>query len=122
MSAGQIVCMLDKKPAVQSPFHNEFQHCHWFPFQRIPLHFISIYKQCNNRGVEIKIETCCIVIGSMCLDTGQRRRSRLLVLQWKVNFTVQEVGESGRGENCLRDSLTGPDRQRTSRAERGRKS
>lgn len=50
VSAGQIVFVLDKKPAAQSVFHKtDFQHCHWFPFKRIPLHFICVYIQwCEN--------------------------------------------------------------------------
>lgn len=53
VSAGQIVFELDKKPAVQSLFcKTDFQHCRWFPwfpFCRIPLHFICVCKQrCEN--------------------------------------------------------------------------
>lgn len=50
VSAGQIVFELDKKPAVQSLFcKTDFQHCHWLPFNRIPLHFICVCKhRCEN--------------------------------------------------------------------------
>lgn len=68
VSAGPIVFVLDKKPAVQSLFpKTEFQHCHRFPFKRIPLHFISVYQQRR----ENPNQTCYIVVLA-CLWTQAR--------------------------------------------------
>lgn len=54
VSAGQIVFVLDKEPAVQSLFHkNEFQHCHWVSLPKNTSVFLSVL---TNGDVKIKIK------------------------------------------------------------------
>lgn len=106
VSAGQIVFELDKKPAVQSLFcKTDFQHCRWFPFHRIPLHFICVCKQrCENPNRLFHIIVSELVSGHLPkkravgvgIKEGKFRMDSLLIIaqSGERSLVYRKEGES----------------------------